>query len=211
MPHAVRRLFEAFGNGRSGNESFAAFLRRQDPAEVTRWLAPLLEVPPPDEAPEFYVDFHESSPFTTANLGVGECAGAGTDVSDDPFAETVERLTVAKVFHESGHATDTLSELRRAAFAIGRTLLEADKCRVGSDYETDCEFRARFVDRGRVSERWNQILATIEDASARREPRREGLPRLFEEIEALLTEGRARLRSPSNETPSEQPRTRERT
>ena len=37
---------------------------------------PLLDAfPPPDEAPDFYIDYDETGPFT-GEVGVGECAGS---------------------------------------------------------------------------------------------------------------------------------------
>src|SRR5205823_411079 len=43
-------------------------------AEVGGALKDLDEFPTPDEAPDFYIDFDETGPFT-GEVGAGECAG----------------------------------------------------------------------------------------------------------------------------------------
>jgi hypothetical protein len=41
---------------------------------MASYLADLDHFPSPDEAPEYYVDYDETGPFT-AEVGAGECAG----------------------------------------------------------------------------------------------------------------------------------------
>jgi len=70
---AVVRVVGQFASERSAGETFAGWLERAGgAAEVGTALKDLDEFPDPDAAPEFYVDFDETGPYT-ADVGDGEC------------------------------------------------------------------------------------------------------------------------------------------
>ena len=67
------RVVGRFAKERSAGETFAGWLDRSGGAgEVGTALKDLDEFPDPDAAPEFYVDFDETGPYT-ADVGDGEC------------------------------------------------------------------------------------------------------------------------------------------
>lgn len=73
-PEATARVIRRFAEERDAAETFDAWLARSGGAKtVAEGLKDLDHFPTPDEAPDFYVDFDETSPFTAA-VGESECA-----------------------------------------------------------------------------------------------------------------------------------------
>jgi sulfite reductase beta subunit-like hemoprotein len=72
---AVVQVVGRFAAERAAGETFSQWLDRSGGArEVGSSLATLDVFPSPEEAPEFYVDFDETGPFS-GEIGEGECAG----------------------------------------------------------------------------------------------------------------------------------------
>jgi sulfite reductase beta subunit-like hemoprotein len=72
---AVVRVVGQFANERDAGETFAQWLdRRGGAAAVGTTLKELDEFPTPDDAPDYYIDFDETGPFS-GEVGEGECAG----------------------------------------------------------------------------------------------------------------------------------------
>jgi len=73
---AVVRVVSRFAAERSPGETFTEWLERSGGAKaIGAWLADLDEFPPPEERPDFYIDFDETGPYA-AEVGAGECAGS---------------------------------------------------------------------------------------------------------------------------------------
>ncbi|MGH9032532.1 MAG: nitrite/sulfite reductase, partial [Acidimicrobiia bacterium] len=71
---AVVRVVGRFANERDAGETFGQWLERAGgPREVGKELKDLDEFPDPEEAPDFFVDFDETGPYT-AEVGASECA-----------------------------------------------------------------------------------------------------------------------------------------
>jgi sulfite reductase beta subunit-like hemoprotein len=71
---AVVRVVEQFAGERDAGETFSEWLvRAGGAAAVGRTLTDLDDFPDPEEAPDFYVDFDETGPYTV-ELGESECA-----------------------------------------------------------------------------------------------------------------------------------------
>ncbi len=72
---AAVKVVGRYASERNPGELFAAWLERSGGAKaVSEELKYLDEFPTPEEAPEFYIDYDETGPFT-GEVGVGECAG----------------------------------------------------------------------------------------------------------------------------------------
>jgi len=72
---AVVRVVGKFAAERSAGETFGQWLDRSGGAASVGTLLKELDVfPTPEEAPDFYVDFDETGPFS-GEVGEGECAG----------------------------------------------------------------------------------------------------------------------------------------
>jgi len=75
-PEATVRLVRRFAGEREAGEEFGQWLDRVGgPKAMAEELKELDHFPTPDEAPDFYIDYDETGPYT-AEVGAGECAGA---------------------------------------------------------------------------------------------------------------------------------------
>jgi len=73
-PDAVARVVEEFAARREAGEDFTTWLARfGGPSAVATLLEAYGEIPEPDLAPEFYVDFDETGPYV-ASVAESECA-----------------------------------------------------------------------------------------------------------------------------------------
>ena len=115
-------------------------------------------------------DWGQDRPFTTEELGAGECAGAGLDAAVDPFDNFVAELEQARLFMEREQWVDALANLGRSRYTLARILLERVGKNPESDYETACELRAQVIDRGHAGELWNEFHAEVEDLLRTRRP-----------------------------------------
>ena len=69
------RVVRRFAEERRPGETFRAWMERVGGAKaIAAELKELDTFPPPEEGPEFYVDYDETGPYE-ANVGAGECAG----------------------------------------------------------------------------------------------------------------------------------------
>jgi sulfite reductase beta subunit-like hemoprotein len=72
---ATARVVRRFSDERTAGESFREWIDRSGGVKtLAAELKELDHFPPPDEAPEFYIDYDETGPYE-AEVGVGECAG----------------------------------------------------------------------------------------------------------------------------------------
>lgn len=72
---AVVAVVGRYAYERNAGETFAGWLERAGGAKsVAESLKHLDEFPDPDEAPEYYIDYDETGPFS-GEVGIGECAG----------------------------------------------------------------------------------------------------------------------------------------
>ena len=73
-PEAVARVVEKYSGERTAGESFAEWLARIGGAStIAKVLEPFGEIPAPDLAPEFYIDYDETGPYV-ADVAESECA-----------------------------------------------------------------------------------------------------------------------------------------
>ena len=188
VPGAVKTLIAWYARERSEGEALPAFFDRQPKEKVRAALLPFAAVVPlgtdaapnpPDPAEDrLDIDWGAEAPFSTDDLGTGECAGAGQDKADDPFDNARAELLQARLFLERGQVVDALANLNRSQYTVARVLLEVLGKKPDSDYETACELRARVIDRGLADEGWNEIHATIADLLKSRHPAENDVARL---------------------------------
>lgn len=167
VPRAVTALLTLFREGRQGEETFADFAARSSKQDIARVLRPLAEQIDETDA---VVDWGQDAPFTTDDMGTGECAGAGLDAVTAPFDNVEAELLQARLFMEKDQWVDALANLNRTQYTLARVLLDRLGKHPDSDYETTCELRSQVIDRGHSSELWNELHAQIEEALRLREP-----------------------------------------
>jgi sulfite reductase (ferredoxin) len=181
VPAAVASLLAWYAREREGAEALPDFFARQPAETVRAALLPFAAVAPIGADPATEEDFSgfeerldldwgAAAPFTTDDLGTGECAGAGLDQAVDPFDNVRTELLQARLFLERGQTVDALANLNRSQYSIARVLLEAIGKKPDSDYETVCELRAKVIDRGHADEGWNELHETIDALLQTREP-----------------------------------------
>jgi sulfite reductase beta subunit-like hemoprotein len=74
-PEAAVRVVRRFATERVAGQSFREWMDEAGGAKVIAAELKELDVfPPPEEAPDFYVDYDETGPYE-AEVGAGECAG----------------------------------------------------------------------------------------------------------------------------------------
>jgi sulfite reductase beta subunit-like hemoprotein len=74
-PEAAVRVVRRFANERVAGQSFREWMDEAGGAKtIAAELKELDVFPPPEEAPDFYVDYGETGPYE-AEVGAGECAG----------------------------------------------------------------------------------------------------------------------------------------
>jgi sulfite reductase (ferredoxin) len=211
VPEAVATLLKWYAQERAEGEALPEFFSRQPKETLRAALLPFAAVAPVgvDAAPEedfdgdeerLDLDWGAATPFTTDDLGTGECAGAGQDKADDPFDNARAELLQARLFLERGQIVDALANLNRSQYTLARVLLEPLGKKPDSDYETVCELRAKVIDRGLAGEEWNELHETIDDLLKSRRPAHNDVARLYaralEVLEASVPV-HARLRTTS--------------
>lgn len=73
-PQAVARVVRKFASERGAGETFTAWLDRSGGAStIAKDLIDLDEIPQPEDAPHFYVDYDETGPYS-ADVSESECA-----------------------------------------------------------------------------------------------------------------------------------------
>ena len=75
IPEAVDRITRRFVAERQAGEGFQSFIRRIGKAECKKMLDDLGALPPHNEDPSLYTDWHDPREYTLGDLGIGECAG----------------------------------------------------------------------------------------------------------------------------------------
>jgi len=181
VPAAVASLLAWYAGEREDAETLPDFFARQPAEAVRAALLPFAAVAPigADPSPEedfsgfeerLDLDWGAAAPFTTDDLGTGECAGAGLDQAVDPFDNVRNELLQARLFLDRGQTVDALANLNRSQYSIARVLLEAVGKKPDSDYETVCELRAKVIDRGYADEGWNELHETIDALLQTRQP-----------------------------------------
>jgi sulfite reductase (ferredoxin) len=181
VPAAVASLLAWYASERDGAEALPAFFERQPSEKVRAALLPYAAIAPigADPSPEegfsgfderLDLDWGAAAPFTTDDLGAGECAGAGLDKAIDPFDNVRAELLQARLFLERGQTVDALANLNRSQYSLARVLLEVVGKKPDSDYETACELRAKVIDRGLADEGWNELHETIDALLKTRHP-----------------------------------------
>jgi sulfite reductase (ferredoxin) len=175
-PAAVAALLRWYGEERAPGEALPDFFARQEREAVHRALQPFTGV----DGETANLDWGATSPFSTDDLGTGECAGAGLDKAIDPFDNVRAELDQARRFLERGQVVDAVANLSRSQYTLARVLLEALGRKPDSDYETACELRAKIIDRGHADDGWNERGRDIDALLRTRRPRPDAVRALLD-------------------------------
>jgi hypothetical protein len=191
VPKAISALLQLFQAEREAGELFADFVVRYPREAIESVLKPFAEeVPSGDDSA---VDWGQDAPFSTEEIGTGECAGAGTDVAVNPFDNYEAELLQTLHFMEHGQWVDALANLNRSQYTLARIFLDKLGKHPDSDYETACELRAQIIDRGYLGEMWNKMQTRIADRLRSRTPDLPAVRALYASALDLLEESKLAL------------------
>jgi sulfite reductase (ferredoxin) len=204
-PAAVASLLRWYGEERTAGETLPDFFGRQEQDAVRKALQAFTGVDGID-AGATHVDWGASAPFSTDDLGTGECAGAGMDKAVDPFDNVRAEIDQARRFLERGQVVDAVANLNRSQYTLARVLLEALGRKPDSDYETACELRAKVIDRGHADDGWNDRHRDIEALMRTRRPLPEAVRTLLDStLLAIREAGPVHARLACRSAAAEQP------
>jgi sulfite reductase beta subunit-like hemoprotein len=182
-PAALAALAARFQRDRIAHESFHDFFARVGEIPLAATLAPFAN--PLAAGDDAALDWGQLLPFATQRAAQPLSAAPG---DADPFLEIRATLHQTAEFMSFGQREDALANLQRARYAITRLLLARLGKQPESDYETNCEIRALLVDRGFLSENWNELHLALEAAMRQRHPPSSLIAALQAKLELFLAE-----------------------
>jgi sulfite reductase (ferredoxin) len=179
VPAALVSLLEDFQAGRKNGEALADYFDRKGQPYFEQLLTPHTAVPAYHEAPEYYRDWDQTSDFSLAGRGPGEC-GAGV------FEVITEDIAAArKALADAGAAADPAEKLFAAVLAATRALLITRGLDSQQPDEIFRAFEKHFVETGLVGHEYNGLLAR---ARGYREGWRDALAGRQQEIQAFIAQ-----------------------
>lgn len=147
IPEVVDRLTERFAHERSGDESFAAFIKRTGKARIRDSLADLMDVPSYELARELYHDWSDPREYGIGDIGVGECAGEIVSVAKFGLHDAERVVFEASELLERGEPVAAARAALSAMLLAAKALVRAQTFDIGDDpAQIVAEFRTRFFD-----------------------------------------------------------------
>ena len=151
VPEAVDRLLDLYSEEHENGERFRDWVMRVGKKAIKEQLKDLLQVPPYETNPEFYVDWHDAREYSIGDIGVGECAGEIVTLTQFSLANAESRVLDASELvedRESGEdgAQEASLMSYRAMITAAQGLLKVEDPDVKSDPAVVIpEFESRFI------------------------------------------------------------------
>ncbi len=147
IPEVVDRLADAFLRGRSGDETFPAFVNRTGKVKIKGLLDDLARVPSHAEDASFYSDWGDPREFTLGDMGVGECAGEVVSAVEFGLAASERQAFEAQIELEAGRSVAAAGKALGAMVEAARALIQAQSADARGDAAAViAEFRRRYYD-----------------------------------------------------------------
>ena len=147
VPAVVHKLSALYLQHRREGERLKDVVSRLGKQRLKDELGPLMELPEPAAAPEFFTDWRQPRPFHL-KVEAGECAGELIPQVEFLLTAADRQTFEAGLHLEAGR----LAEAGAAAFAAMKTaadaLLTTHGLNLSDHFDTVAEFRPRFVDAG---------------------------------------------------------------
>ncbi len=161
IPSAVIEIIQAFRENRQGAEDFNQFVERFGRDAVSVRLEKFIQIPTPQEAPEYYQDYNGDQDFSLDDLGPGECAGTVIDMIEHYLrsgSQSIEKAS-ASLLHPS--SDEAIGHIKQAIMICCRALLIPFG--VDSQHEDQIlkEFQHKLVEQGIVSERFENFTEDL--------------------------------------------------
>lgn len=161
VPDAVILLVRHFAEQRNGKESFNAFYGRLGKAAVVKLLGELLEIPPYEKKPDFYVDWEDQKEFALQKGVIGECAGQMKEDVPPRVQDGDEPLQLARAHLSHADYTSATSKAHEAIVKAANGLLYYRLVSTFNDVESTHEFENQFARTG-LFPQWKGIHKKIQ-------------------------------------------------
>ncbi len=156
-PNAVRRLIDDYKKDKQNGESFLDYYDRHGKKYFGELLDDLKTVPPIEESPQSYIDYHSSTRFSLDDRGQGECAGAISELISDHISEGERALFQCKKLLEKGSFADAVKQAQRAFICCARGMMHTEGIDFTDNLLTIQKFESLIVDTGIVNEKHSGI------------------------------------------------------
>jgi len=152
VPEAVDRLLDLYSEEHESGERFRDWVMRVGKKAIKEQLKDLLQVPPYETNPEFYVDWHDAREYSIGDIGVGECAGEIVTLTQFSLANAESRVLDASELVEDrdsgeGGVQEASLMAYRAMITAAQGLLKVEDPDVKSDAAVVIpEFERKFIE-----------------------------------------------------------------
>jgi sulfite reductase (ferredoxin) len=187
VPGAARALIESFAGEAGPGQAFPDWARGLSPERLDEILAPHLKLEPDELKGDGRKDWGSEEDFNTDDV---QSRHNLSDPGVDRFLHAETEVEISEVFLARGQAGDALAQLYRSVLSIARVLLEPMRKRPDSDREAICELRAHVIDRGHMSDAWNDHYERVRRMRERKTPDPDEIRAAQAEARRILTEGR---------------------
>ena len=158
VPEAADRLLEMYIGERTPGERFRSWVMRVGKKEIKARIGDLLFVPPHEEDPSFYVDWHDAREYSIGDIGVGECAGEVVTLTQFSLAGAESRSFDASVVVDDPGAAEPGAAAAMAYEAMvmaAQGLLKHEDPDIGDDPDAVyARFETEFVETGHFFDRF---------------------------------------------------------
>jgi sulfite reductase (ferredoxin) len=158
-PELVDRLLGWYDAERTGDEGYRGGGGRVGKKAIKERIEDLLTVPSHDDAPEMYVDWHDSREYTIGDIGVGECAGEVVSLTQFGLAAAESRVFDASLQLDAPVGATAVTDAARAAYdamtLAAQALIKTRDPDISADPGVIHErFREAFIDTGLFVDRF---------------------------------------------------------
>ncbi len=161
-PNAVRRLIDDYKKVKEDEESFLDYYDRLGKKYFGTLLGDLKKVPPIEDSPQSYIDYHSSTRFSLDDRGQGECAGAISELISDHISEGERALFQCKKLLEKGDLGEAVTQAQRAFICCARGMMHTEGIDFTDNLLTIQKFESLIVDSGIVNEKHSGIAERYE-------------------------------------------------
>ena len=161
VPKAVMEIVKIYRENHLPNEMFNPFVARFGADAISTKLTPFTMLPPPETAPDAYRDYKASDDFHLDDLGPGECAGTTIDLIENYLRTSRQSLELAELESRRGQQDKVIAAMKNAILLSCRALLIPFGIESLDEGQILKEFQHKVVEQGIVSERFEQLTASL--------------------------------------------------
>jgi len=187
IPSAVIEIIKAYRENRQGAEEFNQFIERFGREAIGARLERFIQLPTPQEAPEYYQDYNNDQDFSLDDLGPGECAGTVIDMIEHQLrmgSQSIEKASAALLHQQPEEA---INEIKQAILVCCRALLIPFGIDLPHEDQILKEFQHKLVEQGIVTERFEHFTEDL-GKWASFDPRPESVRPLLDLADAFVRE-----------------------